>query len=293
MKTAKRLIRDNTGSGGKLDCDEISRALLQYLNTPLRGVTESPAKIVFGKAIRDSLPSTPVRRSWEQQSHHMEMGMAKIKVASKERMDEKSKNLPPLKVGDYVQVQNQVGAKPNRWDKSGRIVETHGHRQYSVQLDGSRRVTLRNRKFLKSVEPLTIQDNVINYSPPRPSVMEAEQGDTAMADPTPRGTTTSPGTVTTPRPARTPARTPANPPVRRRLADPSPEANDVGGDCETEVNQCLSDRSELARTEPSGEAEPAGPRRGTRTRRQPSYLDNFVTKIMNTKTRIMKHVIIN
>ena len=46
----------------------------------------------------------------------MEMGMAKIKVASKERMDKKLKNLPPLKVGDYVQVQNQVGAKPNRWD---------------------------------------------------------------------------------------------------------------------------------------------------------------------------------
>ena len=130
--TAKRLIRDNTGSGGKLDCDEISRALLQYLNTPLRGVTESPAKIVFGKAIRDSLPNTPVRKSWEDQSHHMELGMAKIRVDSKERMDKKTKNLTPLKVGDYVQIQNQVGPKPNCWDKSGRVVKTHGHRQYSI-----------------------------------------------------------------------------------------------------------------------------------------------------------------
>ena len=84
--------------------------------------------------------------------------------------------------------------------------------------------------------------------------------------------------MTTPRPAKTPARTPDNPPVRRRVADPSPEANDVGGDCETEVNQCLSDRSELARTEASGEAEPAGPRRGTRVKRQPSYLKDFVHK---------------
>ena len=109
-----------------------------------------------------------MRKYWEDQSHHMELGMARIRVDSKERMDEKTKNLPPLKVGDYVQVQNQVGPKPNRWDKSGRVVKTHGHRQYSLQIDGSRRVTLRNRKFLKSVEPLTIRDNVINYSPPRP-----------------------------------------------------------------------------------------------------------------------------
>ena len=104
VKTAKRMIRDNTGSGGDLDNDEISRALLQYLNTPLRGVTESPAKIVFGKAIRDSLPNSPVKKSWENQSHHKELGMAKIRVESKERMDEKSRNLTPLRVGDYVQI---------------------------------------------------------------------------------------------------------------------------------------------------------------------------------------------
>ena len=74
VKTAKRMIRDNTGSVGDLDNDEISRALLQYLNTPLRGVTESPAKIVFGKAIRDSFPNSLVKKSWENQSHHKELG---------------------------------------------------------------------------------------------------------------------------------------------------------------------------------------------------------------------------
>ena len=132
VKTAKRMIRDNTGPGGNLDNDEISRALLQYLNTPLRGVTESPAKIVFGKAIRDSFPNSLVKKSWENQSHHKELGMAKIRVATKERMDEKSKNLVPLKVGNYIQIQNQVGPKPTLWDKSGRVVETLGHRQYSI-----------------------------------------------------------------------------------------------------------------------------------------------------------------
>ena len=151
-----------------------------------------------------------------------------------------------------------------------------GERPYSIQIDVSHLVTQRNRKFLPSVEHLTIRENVINYSLPSQSVMEAGQGDTAMTDPTPRGTTTSPGMVTTPRPARTSARAPASPPVRRRLADPSPEDKEVGGDCETEVNQCLSDRNELARTEQPGEAEPAGPTRGTRARRRRGRLKRLL-----------------
>ena len=132
VKASKRMIKDNTGPGRNVNNDEVSRALLQYLNTPLRGVPELPAKIVFGRSIKDSLPSKPMRKSWVNQDHHKELGMAKIRVATKERMDEKSKNLVPLKVGNYVKIQNQVGPKPTRWDKSGRVVETHGHRQYSV-----------------------------------------------------------------------------------------------------------------------------------------------------------------
>ena len=104
VKAAKRMIRDNTGPGGGLDNDEMSRALLQYLNTPLWGVTESPAKIVFGRAINDSLPASPMRKSWTNQSHHMELGMAKIRVKAKVRMDERTKNLTPLAVGDHVQI---------------------------------------------------------------------------------------------------------------------------------------------------------------------------------------------
>ena len=198
VKAAKRMIRDNTGPGGSLDTDEVSRALLQYLNTPLRGVTESPAKIVFGRAIRDSLPNSPMRKSWTNQNHHMELGMAKIRVEAKERLDEKAKNLAPLEVGAHVQIQNQAGPKPTRWDKTGTVVESHGHRQYSVRVDGSWRVTLRNRKFLKSVEPIVIRDNVTNISPPLPSRVEAEEGNSTETAPTPWEPTTSPGLVTPP-----------------------------------------------------------------------------------------------
>ena len=33
------------------------------------------------------------------------------------------------------------------------MVESHGHHQYSVKMDGSGRVTLRNRRYLRKIEP--------------------------------------------------------------------------------------------------------------------------------------------
>ena len=51
-------------------------------------------------------------------------------------------------------VQNQAGNKPLRWSKRGVVVEVLPHRQYKVRMDGSRRITLRNRKFLRKFSPL-------------------------------------------------------------------------------------------------------------------------------------------
>ena len=39
VNMAKRLIKDNTRRGRDLNTNEVMRALLQYLNTPLRGVS--------------------------------------------------------------------------------------------------------------------------------------------------------------------------------------------------------------------------------------------------------------
>lgn len=50
VKSTKRLLRGNAAPGGGLDCDRASIALLQYLNTPLRGVDKSPAQLAMGMA---------------------------------------------------------------------------------------------------------------------------------------------------------------------------------------------------------------------------------------------------
>ena len=64
-----------------------------------------------------------------------------------------TRELSELEPGDIVQIQNQKGKNPLRWDKSGTVIERGGFGQYSVRMDGSGRVTLRNRKYLRKIIP--------------------------------------------------------------------------------------------------------------------------------------------
>ncbi|CAB4035554.1 Transposon Ty3-I Gag-Pol poly [Paramuricea clavata] len=55
VKTAKRLLMSNTWPTGSLDYDRFLRAMLQLLNTPDPDCNLSPAQIIFGLPLRDTL----------------------------------------------------------------------------------------------------------------------------------------------------------------------------------------------------------------------------------------------
>ena len=76
-----------------------------------------------------------------------------------DKLSEHTRDLPPLSIGDAVLVQNQLGNSPRRWDRRGVIVEVLPHRQYKVMMDGSRRISLRNRKFLRKFQRVETSDN--------------------------------------------------------------------------------------------------------------------------------------
>jgi hypothetical protein len=71
-----------------------------------------------------------------------------------EHLSEHTRTLQPLVVGDCVRIQNQTGPHPNKWDKTGIIIEVRQFDQYVVRVDGSGRITLRNRKFLRKYLPI-------------------------------------------------------------------------------------------------------------------------------------------
>ncbi len=156
VKSCKRIIMNNTGPNGELDVPKFQRAMLQYRNAPDQDTKMSPAMIVFGRCVRDFIPVPRGRykpqQAWIDNAGLREAALRKRHMRKAEELHLKTKRLPPLRVGDRVRIQNQVGKEPLRWDKTGIVVEVRQYDQYVVRVDGSGRVTLRNRKFLRSFQ---------------------------------------------------------------------------------------------------------------------------------------------
>ena len=63
-------------------------------------------------------------------------------------------------------VQNQTGRFPKKWDKTGVVVENMDHDKVLVRMDGTRRLTTRNRRFVKQIlSPPDLPDLDVPSSP--------------------------------------------------------------------------------------------------------------------------------
>ncbi|GFO16876.1 hypothetical protein PoB_004338100 [Plakobranchus ocellatus] len=152
VKTIKRLIIDNTGRDGCLDTDSFQHAILQYPNTPDRDTRLSPAMCIFEWPIRDFIPIHPGKylphKTWQETLSYREEALRNCNMRDAERLSAHTRTLPSLAVSDCVRIQNQTGPHPTKWDKTGIVIEVRQFDQYVIRVDGSGRVTLRNRKFL-------------------------------------------------------------------------------------------------------------------------------------------------
>ena len=142
---------------GSLDNDAVTEALLCYANTKCRVLKKSPAELAFGRTLKDFFPrhvssllpipenllSGPVKDDLQE----------KIREAGGQRWSEHTKVLPPLSVGQWVQLQNLKGSHPLKSDYSGEIVGRHNVNSYAVKVNGTGKVTLRNRASLRKIPP--------------------------------------------------------------------------------------------------------------------------------------------
>lgn len=133
------------------------RAMLIYRNSIDPETKASPATIIFGHPIRDPIP-IPLGRycphqTWQETLSNRERALAKRHSREHEKWSQNTRELKTLEVGDHVYLQNLTGNNPLRWDRTGVVLELKPFKQYAIKVDGSGRVTLRNRKHLRKFTP--------------------------------------------------------------------------------------------------------------------------------------------
>ena len=153
VRTGKRIVADCTSRDGSLDNDLAARAILQHRNTPLPIVGKSPAQLLFGRVLRDHIPTNPallhLHPDWLRSAADREAAYAHRDATLISRHNQSARPLPPLHIGDHVAVQRHGPNRQRYWDRTGTIVEANPHRQYTVRIDGSGQITTRNRRFLR------------------------------------------------------------------------------------------------------------------------------------------------
>ena len=156
---------------------------------------------------------------------------------------------------DRVLLQNQHGPNPTKWDRSGLVVEPLGYDQYRVKVDGSGRLTLRNRRFLRPYTPISLPNPQRSATPsPSPPCQEEQ----------PMWTPTNPPLfeVVTPPTQGEPLRTALQP-----IAHPSSPTPASDGDSQqTRVNRDVNPQTPDMTAAPSSPPEPSRP---TRIRQAP------------------------
>ncbi len=171
VKSCKRMLYNNTDGHGHVDTMKMMKALLQYRNTPSATTGMSPAYMLFGRQLRDALPSIPISRDpttmsylekygkpstvWSGIKTRREIAYAQKREDISSRYNVDKHHLAPLSVGDPVSIQNRSGSHPLRWDRTGIIVERLENRQYLVKSDGSGRVLRRTRTHLRKISSVT------------------------------------------------------------------------------------------------------------------------------------------
>ena len=153
----------NVDCGGSINNDKFLRAMLIQRNTPDADCKLSPSQVLFGHPLRDTLSFSKnlrkysrckISKQWREAWKLKEEALRTRYVRNTESTA-KRKALPPLSVGDRCFIQNQHGNHPKRWHSSGKIMEVLPFDQYAVKVDGSRKLTTRNRRFLRFFRPIS------------------------------------------------------------------------------------------------------------------------------------------
>ena len=128
--------------------------MLQLRNTPNPETKMTQAQVLFGRTLRDAFTfvnrcskyrNPEIRSTWHEAWASKEDALRTRFAKSMERINAHARQLPQLEIGERVFMQNQNGPHPNKWDRSGIVLESLGYDLYTIKVEGSGRLTKRNR----------------------------------------------------------------------------------------------------------------------------------------------------
>ena len=143
VKQMKKLIQANLGPNGILNRSSAMAGLQVFRNTPREPTGLSPAVMIFGHSIRDSVPMKreallPEFRFKQEQRN----------LQCKQGKQGTNKELPLLKPKTPIRIQN---LSTKKWDQTGFIVNFgQNTRKYMVRV--GHKIIRRNRHFLKPID---------------------------------------------------------------------------------------------------------------------------------------------
>ena len=151
VKSMKNLIK-TSWIRDTIDERKMTRALLQYRNTPSQRDLLSPAQKLFGHPIQDTLPAH--RRAfapkWQISAEEAETHATKQAERVEHYYNQHARTLPEIHIGSNVAIQNTI---TKQWDIYGVVTSIGPHRRYYVKT-ASGKVLVRNRRYLRRRIPL-------------------------------------------------------------------------------------------------------------------------------------------
>ena len=127
LRLTKRLLEDHIGPDRSINKDNFVRGLLQLRNTSDRNCKLSPTEVLFGHQLRNAIcssldKSVPIfyslqlHKSWRDNWLSKERAFRTRILNACQKLEQNTKDLPPLREGDTVFKQHQSLAfgKPNK-----------------------------------------------------------------------------------------------------------------------------------------------------------------------------------
>ena len=121
-------------------------ALMAHRNTPDPDTQVFPAQVIYGRNLTDAFKfmsatdkfsDEAIDPTWRKAWKLKERANMHRFYYQREQMNKTSMTLAQLPIGANVLVQNQHGAKPGAWDRTGTVTEQLPHESYIIKVDGS------------------------------------------------------------------------------------------------------------------------------------------------------------